>query len=110
MQESASSSGQCDGRWNWQSYAEGLATRGDPESRVGAREGDGEALTGARAGRAIEPRNHRVRGAGVVYGSEGQHCQRRYRDLLVDPARSENHCMFVTALRENREISCSPVW
>jgi len=38
-------------------YTEGVATHGDPESCVGAREGAGEALTGARAGRAIEPRN-----------------------------------------------------
>jgi hypothetical protein len=38
-------------------YAEGVATHGDPESCVGAREGTGEALTGARVGRAIEPRN-----------------------------------------------------
>lgn len=38
-------------------YTEGLATRGGPESCVGVREGMGEALTGVRAGRDIEPRN-----------------------------------------------------
>ena len=38
-------------------YVEGLATRGGPESCVASREGRGEALTGVRAGRAIEPRN-----------------------------------------------------
>ena len=38
-------------------YIEGVATHGDPESCVGVRKGAGEALTGARAGRAIEPRN-----------------------------------------------------
>jgi hypothetical protein len=37
--------------------AEGLATRSDPESCVDDPRGRGEALTGARAGRAIEPRN-----------------------------------------------------
>ncbi len=37
---------------------EGLATHGDPESCVDDPRGRGEALTGARAGRAIEPRNH----------------------------------------------------
>jgi RNA-directed DNA polymerase len=31
-------------------HIEGVATHGDPESCVGAREGAGEALTGARAG------------------------------------------------------------
>ena len=40
-------------------YAEGLATHGDPESCVDDPRGRGEALTGARAGRAIEPRNQR---------------------------------------------------
>jgi len=38
-------------------YAEGVAIHGGPESCVGVREGGGEALTGVRAGRAIEPRN-----------------------------------------------------
>jgi hypothetical protein len=40
-------------------YAEGLATHGGPESCVDVPRGRGEALTGARAGRAIEPRNLR---------------------------------------------------
>ena len=39
--------------------AEGLATHGDPESCVDDPRGRGEALTGARAGRAIEPRNQK---------------------------------------------------
>ena len=38
-------------------YIEGVAIHGGPESCVGVREGGGEALTGVRAGRAIEPRN-----------------------------------------------------
>ena len=38
-------------------YAEGLAIHGGPESCAGVREDAGEALTGVRAGRAIEPRN-----------------------------------------------------
>ena len=40
-------------------YVEGLATHGGPESCVDDPRGRGEALTGVRAGRAIEPRNHR---------------------------------------------------
>jgi hypothetical protein len=40
-------------------YVEGLATHGGPESCVDDLRGRGEALTGARAGRAIEPRNLR---------------------------------------------------
>ncbi len=38
-------------------YVEGVAIHDGPESCIAAREGDGEALTGVRAGRAIEPRN-----------------------------------------------------
>jgi hypothetical protein len=41
-------------------YVEGLATHGDPESCVDVPRGRGEALTGARAGRAIEPRNEAI--------------------------------------------------
>lgn len=37
---------------------EGVANHGGPESCVGAREGVGEALTGARAGWDMEPRNN----------------------------------------------------
>ena len=37
---------------------EGVATHGGPESCAGTCEGAGEALTGVRAGWAIEPRNH----------------------------------------------------
>jgi hypothetical protein len=52
-------------------YIEGVANRDDPESYVGVREDAGEALTGVRVGRAIEPRNHSVRGADAVVGAEG---------------------------------------
>jgi len=38
-----------------------------------------------------------------------QHCQWRYRELLVDPARSENQGMYGTSMRENREVPRSPV-
>ena len=48
---------------------EGLANHDDRELCVGSREGAGEASVAARAGQAIEPRNHRVRGADAVYGS-----------------------------------------
>ena len=38
-----------------------------------------------------------------------QHCWRRYRESLVDPARSENQGMYGTFKRENREIPWLPV-
>lgn len=88
-------------------YIEGLATHDDPEPCVGARKGAREASVGARAGRSIEPRNHGIRGAEVVYGNGRQHRQQRYRKLLVDPARSKNHGMHGTSMRENREVLCA---
>jgi hypothetical protein len=91
-------------------YIEGLANHDGREPCVGAREGAGEASVAARAGRAIEPRNNRVRGPDAVYGSGRQHCRRRYRESLVGPARSETPCMYGTFMRENREVPRSPVW
>src|SRR3954453_15230252 len=90
-------------------YIEGVAIRGGPESCVGVREGGGEALTGVRAGWAIEPRNHLVRGADVVPRSGRPYRGQRYRELPVDPARSENLRMPGISMRENREVPYSPV-
>jgi len=47
-----------------------------------------------RAGWAIEPRNQCDRGADAVNGSGRQHRWRRYREPLVDSARSENLGMY----------------
>ena len=88
---------------------EGLANHDDREPCVGIREGAGEASVAARAGRAIEPRNHRIRGADAVYESGRQHRRQRYRELLAGPARSENQGMYGTFMRENREVPCPPV-
>ena len=74
-------------------YAEGVAIHGDPESCVGDPRGRSEALTGVRAGWAIEPRNQRVRGADAVLWCGRQHRRRRYRESSSDPAGSENLCM-----------------
>src|SRR5674536_273648 len=52
-------------------HVEGVAAHDDPESCVDDPQGRGEALTGACAGRAIEPRNQGVRGADVVTRTEG---------------------------------------
>jgi hypothetical protein len=89
-------------------YVEGVATRDGPESCVVAREGGGEALTGVRAGRVIEPRNPLDRGADAVDRSGRPHRQERYRELLADPARSKTPCMRGISMRENREIPYSP--
>jgi len=89
-------------------YVEGLAIHDDPESCVGSREGAGEALTGAHAGRAMEPRKHRVPGADVVTVCGRQHDPERKRERGTDPARSKNPSMCGISMRENREIPCSP--
>ena len=91
-------------------YIEGIATHDDREPCVGVRKGVGEASVAARAGRAIEPRNHGIRGADVVYENGRQHRQQRFRELLAGPARSETLCMHGTSMRENREVPRSPVW
>jgi hypothetical protein len=89
-------------------YAEGVAIHGGPESCVGAREGAGEALTGARVGRAIEPRNHQF---GVPTPSPWWKATRPVAlcESLAGPARSENHGMYGIFMRENREVPGSPI-
>ena len=59
-------------------YIEGLAPHGGPESCAVACEGAGEALTGVRAGWAIEPRNQGVRGVDAVKQAGRQHRWWRY--------------------------------
>jgi hypothetical protein len=90
-------------------YIEGLATHDGPELCVGDPRGRSEALAGVRAGRAIEPRNDLIRGAHVLSIAEGNIARGAIRELLVDPAWSENHGMCGNSMRENREVPCSPV-
>jgi RNA-directed DNA polymerase len=99
-------------------YGEGLATHTDPESCAGPRKGAGEALTGAHAGRAIEPRKHLLLGADAVTVSGRQHDPAQHREHGIGLARSKNSgaraamkggCMREISMRENREIPCSPV-
>ena len=66
-------------------YAEGVASHGGPESCAGVREGVGEALTGVRAGWAIEPRNIFFWGADAVPVGGRQHLRQRYARAAVGP-------------------------
>jgi hypothetical protein len=99
-------------------YGEGLATRTDPESCAGSRKGAGEALTGAHAGRAIEPRKQLLLGADAVTLGGRQHDPAQDREHGIGLARSKNSgargtmeegCMRGISMRENREILCPPV-
>ena len=90
-------------------YIEGVATHDGPESCVGVREGAGEALTGVRAGWAIEPRKHSNQGADAVDKRGRRDRWSRYREWLPGPAWSKNLCMHGISMRENREVPRSPV-
>jgi len=91
-----------------ESNIEGVASHDGPESCAGPREGAGEALTGVRAGRDMEPRNHIDRGADVVHLDGRQHDRERYREFLGDPARSKTPRMRGISVRENREVPWLP--
>ena len=92
--------------------SEGVAIHTGPESCVDDPRGRGEALTGARAGRAIEPRNLNDRGADAVQEVEGNIAGGVIRESLAGPARSENQGMCGTFMCENREspLSCPSAW
>ena len=68
-------------------YAEGVAIHGGPESCVGAREGAGEALTGARVGRAIVLLSREILNSGCRRCPSGgrQHDQWRYASRWPAP-------------------------
>ncbi len=89
-------------------YIEGVATHDGPELCAGIREEAGEALTGARIGWDIEPRNHIDRGADAVHSGGKPHSLARYRELQTGPARSKTLRMCGTSMRENREIPGFP--
>lgn len=92
-------------------YSEGIAIHTGPESCTFVGNGEGEALTGVRAGqplsREIEPPSRKrwlLLGADAVELSGRQNWERRYRETLLDLARSETLCMHASTLSGNREI------
>ena len=90
-------------------YIEAVAKHDDPESCVYDRKGVGEALTGAHAGPAIEPRNQAVWGVDAVIRGRRQHHSHRHREARMSPARSANRRTHGHFLRENREVPSSPM-
>ena len=91
-----------------ESYVEGLATHDGPESCAVARKGGGEALTGVRAGRVLSRERTLLRGADPVGVWGRPHRQRRYREALWDPARSETPSTHGNTSHGNREIPSPP--
>ena len=94
-----------------ESYVEGLASYGGPESCVHAREGVGEALTGVRAGRVSSREIHApwrelrvVRGAEAVETCRRQHRCCRIGEAVQDPARSQTPRTRGNISHGNREI------
>ena len=89
-------------------YIEGSATHDDPESCAATCESGGEALTGARTG-AVLSREIRHSGAPTpLCEAEGHMGQRRQREPLPSPARSETRRTYGSFLRENRESPVMP--
>ena len=102
-----------------ESYVEGLASYGGPESCAHIREGVGEALTGVRAGRVSSREIHApwrelrvVRGAEAVGESRRPHRRCRIGEAASDPARSETSRTRGNISHGNREIPrpSAPRW
>ena len=95
-----------------ESYVEGLASYGGPESCVHIHERVGEALTGVRAGRVSSRVIHAprrklrvVRGAEAVGESRRSHRCCRFGEAASDPARSETPRTRGNISHGNREIA-----
>jgi hypothetical protein len=87
------------------SYGEGLATHAGPESCAWAHKGQGEALTGERAGRVLSREIHEpLQGADAVEDGGRPHRARRQRKTQPDPARSETPSTHGSTSHGNREI------
>jgi len=91
--------------WMKEPYGEGVAIHSGPESCVVAHKGRGEALTGARLGRALSREiADMLRGADALAGSERLHPPRRYRETRGNLARPETPGMGGNTSHGNREI------
>ena len=94
-----------------ESYVEGLASYGGPESCVHIREGVGEALTGVRAGRVLSRvihapglRSRDDRGVEAVELCRRQHLGCRHGKAAWDPARSQTPRTRGNISHGNREV------
>lgn len=89
-------------------HIEGVATHGNPESCVGVRKDAREALTGARAGTAIELRNQGFRAPTWLTYAEGNTGLGVNGKSSRGSTESKNRSMRGNSMRENREIPEPP--
>jgi len=86
-------------------YELGVATHFGPESCVDSRKGVGEALAGVRAGRVLSREIMTgLQGADAVRTCGRQYREHRYREMHLDPARSETPGTHGSISRGSREI------
>ena len=90
------------------SYGCDVATHIGPESCGVARKGDVEALTGERAGRVFSRETIFLLDADALRRSGRPYRVHRYREVCLNPARSETPCTYVGTLIGNREIPGLP--
>lgn len=91
-----------------ESYTEGLASHGDPESCGCVRKDVAEALTGAHTGRVLSRENRCNQGADAVVSSGRLQARMRQGEHAYHPARSETSGTCGNFMRENREIPRPP--
>src|SRR3569833_707127 len=91
-----------------ESYTQGLASHGNPESCLGVRKDIGESLSRAHAGRVLSRENRSNQGADAGVLSGRPHVHARQGEIVDDPARSKTSDMCGNSMRENREIHGPP--
>src|SRR6266576_2422000 len=82
-----------------------VATHIGPESCGAARKSSVEALTGERAGRVFSRVRSFLRDADAVRRSGRPHLERRYREALQSPARSETPSTYASTSHGNRVLA-----
>ena len=87
---------------------EGLTNHIGPESCVAVREGVREALTGVRAGQAIERRNFALRTAHALLTAEGNMAPIRYDKYLAVPRRQRPWYVRKSLAREPGDLLIRP--
>ena len=91
-------------------YIEGVAIHGGPESCVGVREDDGEALTGVRAGWAIEPRNHHFGVPTLSHEAEGHITGGASASRRGTPRGLRTCACTESSCARTGRSRCSPAW